>query len=303
MDGIGPEIAPAVLAACEANALEIGASFSRAFGFPLLATVGKPQDCGTEPLLEDGDGPGLVFLFKLGDQSAVAMLPESSAMLPAWYSHPDVTGKSKLDTLAQELGMLLFPDELGAESLGTTVAASLSSLLHRGGPTGKATYLPLLLSAGTRQGKVCLLWPVTHPGEVVPGAEAAAPQVSRPNPSATLRTKPPAPPGSAGKLAAGTRAPRPAATLETLPNFSRSLLRIKVPVMVTLATKKQPVSKIVELLPGSIIQFNKSCEEMLELEVSGQPVALGECVKVGDKFGLRVTSLIMPGERFENVRP
>jgi len=90
-------------------------------------------------------------------------------------------------------------------------------------------------------------------------------------------------------------------TLETLPSFSRNLLRIKVPVMVTLAAKKQPVGKIIELLPGSIVQFSKSCEEMLELEVGGYPIALGECVKVGDKFGLRVTSIQLPGERFIGV--
>jgi flagellar motor switch/type III secretory pathway protein FliN len=89
--------------------------------------------------------------------------------------------------------------------------------------------------------------------------------------------------------------------VEALPNYSRSLLKIKVPVMVTLANKKQPISKIVELVPGSIIQFNKSCDEMLELEVGGQPIAHGECVKVGDKFGLRLTSLTMPDERFQPV--
>ncbi len=90
-------------------------------------------------------------------------------------------------------------------------------------------------------------------------------------------------------------------SLETLPSFSRNLLRIRIPVTVTLASKRQAVGKIVELLPGSIIQFSKSCEEMLEMEVNGHPIALGECVKVGDKFGLRVTSIQMPGERFESV--
>ena len=64
-----------------------------------------------------------------------------------------------------------------------------------------------------------------------------------------------------------------------------------------LASKKQPVSKIVELAPGAIIQFNKSCDEMLDLEVSGLRIAEGECVKVGDKFGLRITSIILPEER------
>ena len=86
--------------------------------------------------------------------------------------------------------------------------------------------------------------------------------------------------------------------LERLPSYGKSLLRIKVPVIVTLAAKKQPLGRIVELGPGSIIQFDKSCEEMLDLEVGGQIVAQGEPVKVGDKFGIRLTSLAMPGERF-----
>jgi flagellar motor switch protein FliN/FliY len=88
---------------------------------------------------------------------------------------------------------------------------------------------------------------------------------------------------------------------DALPLYSRSLLKVKVPVTVTLAAKKQPVGKIIELVPGSIIQFTKPCDEMLDLEISGQPIAQGECVKVGDKFGLRITSLILPEERFRSL--
>jgi flagellar motor switch/type III secretory pathway protein FliN len=86
-----------------------------------------------------------------------------------------------------------------------------------------------------------------------------------------------------------------------LPPFTRSLLRVKVPVMVTLATKKQSLGQIVELGPGSIINFDKSCDEMLELEASGHRVAQGEAVKIGDKFGLRVVSIILPDERFRSL--
>lgn len=92
------------------------------------------------------------------------------------------------------------------------------------------------------------------------------------------------------------------AALGALPNYAKSLLRIKVPVVVTLAAKKQPVGRIVELGPGSIIQFDKSCEEMLEMHVNHQLVGEGEAVKVGDKFGIRLTSLVVPGERFKPVR-
>lgn len=87
-----------------------------------------------------------------------------------------------------------------------------------------------------------------------------------------------------------------------LPEYSRSLLRIKVPVTVTLATSKQTIGTITELVPGSIVQFDKLCDETLSLEVGGQTVAVGETVKVGDKFGLRLTSMATPGERFRTVR-
>lgn len=86
-----------------------------------------------------------------------------------------------------------------------------------------------------------------------------------------------------------------------LPSYSRSLLKIKVPVTVTLASERQPLSRIIELGPGTIIQFEKSCEEQLELEVNGERVAVGEAVKVGDKFGIRISSMILPPEHYVPV--
>lgn len=95
---------------------------------------------------------------------------------------------------------------------------------------------------------------------------------------------------------------RPAAAPRDLPLYSRSLLRIMVPVVVTLARKRQPLSHILELGPGSIIQFDKSCDAMLELDVAARSVALGEAVKVGDKFGLRISSITLPDERFTPLK-
>ena len=90
-------------------------------------------------------------------------------------------------------------------------------------------------------------------------------------------------------------------TGRTLPSYTRSLLKIKVPVMVTLAAKKQTLAQITELAPGSIIAFDKPCEELLVMEAAGHKVALGEAVKVGDKFGLRIRQLVLPDERFKTV--
>ena len=87
-----------------------------------------------------------------------------------------------------------------------------------------------------------------------------------------------------------------------LPHYTRSLLRIKIPVVVTLAGKRQTLASILELGPGSIIHFEKSCEDMLELDAAGHRIASGEAVKVGDKFGLRITSVRLPGERFQPIK-
>lgn len=78
--------------------------------------------------------------------------------------------------------------------------------------------------------------------------------------------------------------------LATLPTYARGLLQIEVPVTVTLASQRKPIQEILELGPGSIVKFEKTCDEPLELAVGDRVIATGEVVKVGDKFGLRVGS-------------
>ena len=82
------------------------------------------------------------------------------------------------------------------------------------------------------------------------------------------------------------------AELSQLPEYSRRLLQICVPVRVTLASQRKSVQEIIELGPGSIVKFDKTCDEPLELCVGDRPVARGEVVKVGDKFGLKISGLI-----------
>jgi flagellar motor switch protein FliN/FliY len=95
--------------------------------------------------------------------------------------------------------------------------------------------------------------------------------------------------------AEGSPEPSPGVATENplagLPAHTQSLLRIGVPVAVTLAAQRKSVQEIIELGPGAIIKFDKTCDEPLELCVGGQPIATGEVVKVGDKFGLRVGRL------------
>ncbi len=94
-----------------------------------------------------------------------------------------------------------------------------------------------------------------------------------------------APPGSSSD---GT------AALSPFPPYLQSLLQIQVPLSVTLASKRQPLQRILELGPGSILPFDKPCSEPLTLDVAGETIAQGEVIKVGDKFGLRLTFVGAP---------
>jgi len=69
------------------------------------------------------------------------------------------------------------------------------------------------------------------------------------------------------------------------------ILRVQVPVIVKLAERKLPLSEVLRLGAGAIIEFSRSSDDPLELMVNNKTVALGETVKVGENFGLRITQI------------
>lgn len=74
-------------------------------------------------------------------------------------------------------------------------------------------------------------------------------------------------------------------------DFWKSLLRIEANVAVTLAHQEISIDRILQIVPGQMIPFGKPCDTPLKLEIDGQAIAEGEVVKVGDKFGLRITEV------------
>lgn len=82
------------------------------------------------------------------------------------------------------------------------------------------------------------------------------------------------------------------AELSRMPTHVRRLLKVRVPIQVTLASQRKSVQEIIELGPGSIVKFDKTYDQPLELTVGDHPLAHGEVVKVGDKFGLRISGLV-----------
>src|SRR5580700_2163787 len=69
------------------------------------------------------------------------------------------------------------------------------------------------------------------------------------------------------------------------------ILRLQVPLIVRLAERKMTCSEVMRLGTGAIIEFFKGSERPLELLVNNKVVALGEAVKVGENFGLRIRQI------------
>jgi flagellar motor switch protein FliN/FliY len=71
----------------------------------------------------------------------------------------------------------------------------------------------------------------------------------------------------------------------------KRILRLSVPVIVKLAERRLTLAEVMRFGVGAIIEFAKSSDEPLTLLVNNKPIGLGEAVKVGENFGLRITQI------------
>jgi flagellar motor switch protein FliN/FliY len=69
------------------------------------------------------------------------------------------------------------------------------------------------------------------------------------------------------------------------------LMKLEVPVIVKLAERMLSMSEVLRLGVGSIIEFEKSNDEPLHLMINNKTIAIGEAVKVGENFGLRIRQI------------
>ena len=74
------------------------------------------------------------------------------------------------------------------------------------------------------------------------------------------------------------------------PDLDR-ILRLEVPVIVKLAERRLTLAEVMRLGVGAIVEFSKASDEPLELLVNNKPIGLGEAVKVGENFGLKITQI------------
>jgi flagellar motor switch protein FliN/FliY len=96
--------------------------------------------------------------------------------------------------------------------------------------------------------------------------------------------------------AAGARAPKP--PMQSL-DF---ILDIPLKVSVELGRSRMPIREILNLAQGSVVELSKFAGEPLEVLVNDKLIARGEVVVVNEKFGIRLTDILSPVERIEQLK-
>lgn len=100
-------------------------------------------------------------------------------------------------------------------------------------------------------------------------------------------------------------APKKGAAADGGPRRERNLdliLDIPLKVTVELGRTKMVVSELLNLGQGSVIELSKLAGEPMEVLVNDKLVARGEAVVVNEKFGVRLTDIISPAERVEQLK-
>ena len=69
------------------------------------------------------------------------------------------------------------------------------------------------------------------------------------------------------------------------------ILRLEVPLIVQIAERKMPLSEVTALTHGSIIELPKQIEEELDVLVNNTHIGTGRAVKVGENFGVRMSTV------------
>lgn len=69
------------------------------------------------------------------------------------------------------------------------------------------------------------------------------------------------------------------------------ILKLRVPVIVKLAERRIGLHEVLRLSTGSIIEFQKSSDEPMELLINNRSIGTGVAVKVGENFGIKLLSI------------
>lgn len=80
------------------------------------------------------------------------------------------------------------------------------------------------------------------------------------------------------------------------------ILDIPVTIALEIGRTRISIRNLLQLNQGSVVELDRLAGEPLDVLVNGTLIAHGEVVMVNEKFGIRLTDVISPGERVRNLQ-
>jgi flagellar motor switch protein FliN/FliY len=80
------------------------------------------------------------------------------------------------------------------------------------------------------------------------------------------------------------------------------ILDIPLTLNVELGRNRMLISDLLQLGQGSVIELSKLAGEPMDVYVNQRLIARGEVVVVNEKFGIRLTDIVSPVDRINNLR-
>lgn len=80
------------------------------------------------------------------------------------------------------------------------------------------------------------------------------------------------------------------------------ILDLPVEITVELGRRRLTIGEVLALGRGGIVEFSRNATEPLDIRVNDRLIAHGEAVVIGDRYGVRVTDIVSPGERVGSAR-
>lgn len=79
------------------------------------------------------------------------------------------------------------------------------------------------------------------------------------------------------------------------------LANVRVNMTVEVGNTQITLQDLLRLNEGSVVELDRMAGDPLDILVNGTPIAKGEVVVVGEKFGIRFGDIVDPRQRIETV--
>jgi len=79
------------------------------------------------------------------------------------------------------------------------------------------------------------------------------------------------------------------------------LLDIPLQISVEVGRSRILIKELLDMQEGTVVELDKLAGEPLDVYVNSRLIARGEAVLVNEKFGIRLTDVVSPAERIENL--